>query len=247
VNLFKFILILFISSCFFIACRSNDNKGIVITKEKPVNRQLVSVKTSKDSILSNDYLYYGDSVIKSHKSLLAYYFKKYDRDSCASMAYAKSNLKENYKGFKDLGDVNGDRKSDSVFVLRPLNFCEYDDGQSYYFTDPTLPRLRSRSYCCHPKNIFSVGDIDEDGISEIGQYYSSCASRYKSLLVYSLKNAEWKQVGRCVYDLFYNEYGADFSRFVKKTGKNRFEMLEVTDLTEDTSKAGKANWLKFTL
>ena len=39
--------------------------------------------------------------------------------------------------------------------------------------------------------------------------------------------------------------GKPYSYFVKKTGKNKFEMLEITDLTKDKAKIGKPNWIKF--
>jgi hypothetical protein len=92
-----------------------------------------------------------------------------------------------------------------------------------------------------------VGDIDEDGVAEIGQYFSSCASHYKSLYVYSLKNKRWKEIGHCVYDLYYMNIGKPFSYFVRKVSKNKFKMLEITDLTDDTTKIGKRNWKQFSM
>ncbi len=33
--------------------------------------------------------------------------------------------------------------------------------------------------------------------------------------------------------------------FVKKLGKGKFSMLEITDLTDDRTKIGKRNWKQF--
>lgn len=199
---------------------------------------------SQDSVFSNDDSYYQDSLFRLHNKLLAYYFKKYNSNSCEPIAYLKKDLKEEYLGFKNLGDINHNHRKDSVFVLNPLTLCEEKNGQSYYFTDTTLPRLQTDSYCCHPSSIFSVDDIDEDGIDEIGQYYSSCVSRYKSLIVYSLKKGEWKQVGQCIFDLHYSEFETNYKSYVRKLKKNSFAMLEITDLT-DKAYVGKKHWVTF--
>jgi hypothetical protein len=51
----------------------------------------------------------------------------------------------------------------------------------------------------------------------------------------------------CVYDLYYMDIGKPFSYFVRKVRKNRFKMLEITDLTDDTTKIGKRNWKQFSM
>jgi hypothetical protein len=128
-----------------------------------------------------------------NNKMIQTYLNQYNVDSCGIQKYDDSTLAKEFEGIKELGDINNDNINDSVFVLPPLTFCE--DGQSYYFSDLNLPRLLTDSYCCHPESIFNVGDIDEDGVAEIGQYYSSCTGRYKSLIVYSLKAKKWKEVG----------------------------------------------------
>jgi hypothetical protein len=86
------------------------------------------------------------------------------------------------------------------------------------------------------KIYFQLVTLTKTDISEIGQYYSSCASHYNSLIVYSLKNNEWKEIGSCIYDLYYMSNGKPFSYFVKKTGRGKFEMLEITDIQKTRKK-----------
>jgi hypothetical protein len=211
--------------------------------------------TDINKVKATDYVFFSDSVLHGHKAVLKYYFNKYGSDSiCGSHCefYDRKEVKDEFEGLLYIGNINNNRIKDSVFVLKPLNFCkqegeEYFDGQAYYFTDTTLPRLQSDSYCCHPSSLFLVGDIDEDGVSEIGEYFTSCASHYKSLFVYSLKNKRWKEIGHCVYDLNYMDIGKPYSYFVRKISKNKFKMLEITDLTDDTTKIGKRNWKHFSM
>ena len=199
---------------------------------------------SKDSAFTNDYNFIADSLLHGHKDLVKYYIHKYAPD-CRPNVFAKAGLKDDFEGLRKIANLKHHNIRDSVFVLYPISLCE--DGQSYYFTDTALPRLQTDSYCCHPDNIFSVGDIDEDGIAEIGQYYSSCTSHYKSLYVYTLKNKAWKQVGHSVFDQHFMKYDVPFASYVRKTAKGKFEMHEISDLTADTSgqKRGLDGWLKF--
>lgn len=202
-----------------------------------------------NKIKSTDYLFFSDSIFHGHKAILKYYFNKYGP---GQMFYDKKEIEENFEGLHYIGHIKNSRIKDSVFVLKPLNFYNQEgesehDGQAYYFTDTTLPRLQTDSYCCHPSSLFLVGDIDEDGISEIGQYYSACVSHYKSLYVYSLKNNKWKEVGHSVFDLYFMNLEKPYSYFVRKISKNKFKMLEITDLTEDKTKIGKQNWKQFSM
>ena len=183
--------------------------------------------------------------------MLQYYIEKYAADSCEPvMHYTKEEF--SFEGFEPLGDLNGDGNVDSVFVLPLLAWCSYPgeeeeiDGDSYYFTDTTLPRLHTNSSCCHPYNIFPVGDIDEDGIKEIGEYYSSCASRYKLLQLHTLKGNRWQYIGHVLYDLFYVVTSLKYSQFVRKVSKGKVEMLEITDMTENPKDVGKKVWKRFT-
>jgi hypothetical protein len=93
-----------------------------------------------------------------------------------------------------------------------------------------LPRLLTDSYCCHPTNLFLIGDIDDDGISEICIFYSSCVSRYKSLIAYSLKNNNWREIGSCTFDSFISNPKKE--KRIRKIGKGKFEMLEIVEQKE---------------
>ena len=217
------ITLLFI--CFFISCKRTR-------KDNPTTlfKQIPKPTTTKDSVLSNDYSYYGDSILPEYKNLVAYLIKKYDVDTCAPMIYQKKNLKEIFEGLKNTGDINNDKKSDSVFVLNPLNWCEYDDGQAYYFTDTTLPRLKSGSYCSHPANFFRIQDIDEDGLCEVGFFYSSCVSRYKSIKVFRLKYNLWEEITVATFDILTQDpENVQLESLVKKISKNKFIVKSFID------------------
>ncbi len=239
------LLILFFSGC----KRANNNaqKASTDATTQPSVTVIIPKRTaplSKDAVFTNDYNFIADCLLHGHKDLVKYYVGKYAHN-CPPYQYAKSDLKDEFEGLRKIAKLKRHNICDTVFVLYPISVCE--DGQSYYFTDTALPRLQTDSYCCHPNNLFSVGDIDEDGIAEIGQYYSSCTSHYKSLNVFTLKNKAWKQVGHSVFDQHYMKYDKPFASYVRKTGKGKFEMHEISDLTADTSgqKKGLDSWLKF--
>ncbi|MBL7732198.1 MAG: hypothetical protein JNM88_13545 [Chitinophagaceae bacterium] len=185
--------------------------------------------------LRQNLQFIGDTLLTGKTSLLQKYIDAYQPDTCGVLTYEDSTLRTGFKGVKGLGDINGDNVSDTVIVLPPFNFCE--EGDSYYFFDPELPRLFTDSYCCHPDNLFSISDIDEDGASEICIYMSSCASRFKSLVAFSLKGGRWKEIGRCTYDIAFVE--PDKIKRVRKINKGRFEMLEIVDKEESNK------WLQF--
>jgi len=120
--------------------------------------------------------------------------KKYATPNCRIIQYDDSSFFSEFEEKSALGDINFDDCIEFVYVLPPLSDCE--DGKSYYFSDPNFARISTDSYCCHPSWLISVGDIDEDGICELGQLYSSCAGRYKALLVLSFKNGIWNEIGQ---------------------------------------------------
>jgi hypothetical protein len=185
-------------------------------------------KVIKDSLLNrlNDNIqFFGDSLLNGKTILLKRLINTYQVDTCNIIAYRNSTLKEEFESIKIFGDLNSNKVADTAFVLPPFNYC--DDGDSYYFFDTTLPRLYTDSYCCHPDNLFSIGDIDEDGVAEICIFYSSCVSRFKSLIAYSLKNKTWQQIGRCTFDIGFMK--PDKEKRIRKIGKGKFEMLEIVD------------------
>lgn len=227
----KFILTTFVLTILF-SCKESKFEN----KQNQPTR--VFQKINKDSLLSklnDNILLFGDSLLTNKATLLKHLIFFYQIDTCGILAYEDSILKEGFEGFKTIGDINGNKIPDTIFVLPPFNYC--DDGYSYYFFDTTLPRLYTDSYCCHPYNLFPIGDIDEDGITEICIFYSSCASRFKSLIAYSLKIDKWKQIGRCTFDIGFMK--PDKEKRVRKTGKGKFEMLEIVDKKENKE------WKKF--
>ena len=167
-------------------------------------------------------------MLNGKTTLLKHLTEFYQPDTCGTFVYENRALREGFEGVKAIGEINGNNITDTVFILPTFNYC--DDGDSYYFFDTTLPRLYTDSYCCHPDNLFSIGDIDEDGITEVCIFYSSCTSRFKSLIAYSLKNNTWTQIGRCTFDIGFMK--PDKEKRVRKVGKGIFEMLEIVDEAE---------------
>ncbi|MCH2193704.1 hypothetical protein [Kordia sp.] len=94
------------------------------------------------------------------------------------------------------------------------------------FTDPNIPRIRVDSPCLETNYVFPVSDINEDGIMELGKYYSSCAIRFKSLELISLDQDQWKVKGKVTFDIFYEEPKKE--ERIEKIGLNKFRMREIT-------------------
>lgn len=195
--------------------------------------QIIAIKnaTSKDSILSNDINYINDSILKGKFKLsISKYEVESEKNNCYPIRISKKEIKEFYsEKLENLGDLNNDKKDDFTFFLHSLNYCE--DGDSYYFTDNNIPRIKTDSNCCHSKSLFSIGDIDEDGGNEIGQYYSSCTSGYKSIYIWTLKKGKWIEVARFTH-LLNDEYKIfdDFHKLYKKISKGKFKFLEISDV-----------------
>ena len=142
-----FLLIFFISSC----KQSNADKN-------QVGKSYVIKETKRDSLqqtLNDNVRFISNNLLNNKDLVLKKYLQKYQTDTCGTIVYKDSTLKSDFEGVKYLGDINGNKISDSVFVLPPFNYC--DDGDSYVFFDTTLPRLYTDSYCCHPNNLFSIG------------------------------------------------------------------------------------------
>ncbi|WP_034062095.1 hypothetical protein [Lacinutrix jangbogonensis] len=78
---------------------------------------------------------------------------------------------------------------------------------------------------------FSVDDINNDGINELGKYYTSCSSRFKSLELISLNQEEWKIKGRVTFDIFYKKPKKE--KRIKKIELNKFQMREITSENTD--------------
>lgn len=218
INLYNVVIILSL-----VACKNKSPK----TTNTPLTENVATVMQQEiipgpGKIRTDDYVYLSDSVFHGYKELLKYQIEKYKNDTCTPNIIEKESLND-FEGFKSVGDINNDGKSDSVFVLDALDWCA--ESQSYYFTDTSLPRITNSSNCCHPYNVFKAPDIDEDGICEIGVYYSSCASRYKSVILYSLKGNEWIEIGVSSFDILTQDpEKVKLETLVKKISRNKFKM-----------------------
>ncbi|MEN2401387.1 hypothetical protein GKZ90_0016475 [Flavobacterium sp. MC2016-06] len=236
-------LILFITIFCFLSCKKEVQQTQPIPKKiqskSDIGKKLsfeqklkiLKDSTSKDSILSNDIQFINDSILKGKFKLdISKYEIEAKKNSCLPTRLSKKIFDEFYnEGFNNLGDLDGDGKDDSVFVLTALNYCE--EGDSYYFTNNKIPRILTDSNCCHPSSIIKIGDIDEDGKSEIAEYYSSCASRYKAITIYSLKNDGWKEIKSFSFVLNEKYFiEKDFKRLFRKTSKNHLKYFEISDI-----------------
>ena len=228
--------IFLISLVFLLSCNKEiENKKTILTsdfQEKPSTKKNIKSNTFQDSILTNDIQYINDSILhRKFKLDISKYELSNPKNNCYPIKLSKKTIHEFYsQGFNQLGDLNGDKKGDSVFVLHALNYCE--EGDSYYFTDNKIPRIQTESNCCHPESIFSMGDIDEDGGNEIAQYYSSCASAFKSINIWTLKNNKWKKIATFAFFSNNGKYEAfkDFHKLYKKISKGKFKFLEISDM-----------------
>lgn len=154
-------LIVFFS---LLACKNEVEK----TESKPAEKKVVSkpdslktlsyeeeieklkISKPKNSILSNDIQFINDSILKGKFKLdISRYELENSKKECFPTIVEKEEFYEysleadrNFtKEFKSLGDLNGDRQNDSVFILPGLGWCE--EGQSYYFTDNKIPRIQT--------------------------------------------------------------------------------------------------------
>jgi hypothetical protein len=199
----------------------------------------LKISKPKNSILSNDIQFINDSILKGKFKLD---ISKYELENSKKECLPTIMLQEEFyeysvkadrtstKEFKNLGDLNGDGKNESVFILPSLGWCE--EGQSYYFTDNKISRILTDSNCCHIESIFSIGDIDEDGGNEIAEYHSSCASNFKYIDIWTLKENKWKLVDKFAFLYNNGKYEAfkDFHKLYKKISKNKFKFLEISDM-----------------
>ncbi|WP_299782938.1 hypothetical protein [uncultured Formosa sp.] len=142
---------------------------------------------------------------------------------------------ERYSKIKSLGDINNDGINDSILVIPELFVTKnnsVEDGASIIFTDEKIPRIRVDSPCLETSYIFPVSDINNDGITELGKYYSSCSSRFKGLELISLYQKEWNIKGQVTFDIFFEEPKKE--ERIEKIELNKFRMREIT--SENTDK-----------
>ncbi|SFQ17585.1 hypothetical protein [Flavobacterium akiainvivens] len=231
-------IILLAIVCLLFSCKKEHQvtaeKALPVDKEAALSKTLESQKGGQEA----DIIYVADSLLKVDKSILVAYQEKYRADTCGYAVYGKEKLKKEFAGIKEIGDVNGDGRKDTVFLANPFNYCE--QGLSYYFFDASIPRIYTDTYCVGVERFFTVPDIDEDGANEVAFYASSCASRYKWISVYSLQNGEWTEIASVLFDILTQDpEKTNFESLVKKTGKGTFKVCEFSE--------GKTTWLAFSM
>ncbi|MFT3844415.1 MAG: hypothetical protein QM725_05135 [Lacibacter sp.] len=193
---------------------------------------------SLTSIFNSNKQFLKDTLLKDKFGVIDNYFSKYQSDTCGIFSHKNSELKEEFEGIRIVKGIRTTKQKDTVLVIPNFNYC--DDGESYCFYDKTLPRLYTDSYCCHPDNFFVCTDIDEDGTNEVGIFYSSCSSRYKSLRIYSLKNDTWKEIGIGTFDIMTKDpTKVKYSDLVKKIGKDKFQICNFNE--------GQTEWETITI
>ncbi len=76
-------------------------------------------------------------------------------------------------------DIDLDWKPEKVFLKKTM-WEEQEDGSIDYipvkhfvFDNPNIPKIKT-SNCAKIDDLFSIGNIDEDGSIELGMYYSGC-------------------------------------------------------------------------
>lgn len=147
-----------------------------------------------------------------------------------------------YSQIKSLGDINNDGVNDSIVVIPELFVTEdnsYEDGYTALFTSKEIPRIRVGTRCLGIDDLFPVADIDEDGVTELGEYANACTSRYKGLHVLTLQNNQWIEKGGVTFDTWFPNPPKE-ERIVK-TGINTFKMREITKKEENDK------WVFFTM
>lgn len=132
----KFVLLLIILS--FLSCKKDSKEtGIEIKQNHKTQKrnvwesmsfeeQVRSIKnnTPEDSITSNDISYINDSILRGKFKLdISKYQHDNKKNKCYPIRFSKKIILEFHnEGFKNLGDLNGDKKEDSVFVLQNFKF-----------------------------------------------------------------------------------------------------------------------------
>jgi hypothetical protein len=227
---------LFILLVFIFSCGGNNHKTTVQAldnvRDTTANALGSKKKDSLKIVLKSNLDFFADSILPGNRSLIQRYIKRYQPDSCGIITYENSSLKDDFS-IAVVRKITGGKGRDTVFVIPPFNYC--DEGDSYCFTDLKLPRLYTESNCCHPGNLFVVDDIDEDGIREVGIYYSACTSRFKSLRIFSLKGGEWREIGNATFDIFTRDPDkVNLSTLVRKIRKDKFKICNFYE--------GKTTW-----
>src|SRR6266496_1025035 len=133
-----------------VQCEHHKNKveeAPSILQTKTLEIQIADTNADINKVTATDYKFLSDSVFHGQKEILKYYTKKYNPDSCHPLQHDKADLIRHFEGLFKLGNIR-EKRTSSIFVLDPFNYCKFEneesfDGQAYYFTDTTLPRLQT--------------------------------------------------------------------------------------------------------
>ncbi len=163
-----------------------------------------------------------------------YRIKESLRDTAIIVLTSFFENPDSYSTAKSIGDINNDGVNDSILVIPELYITaegSYENGSSIIFIDKNIPRIRVDVTCLDTDYIFQVADIDEDGIVELGKYYTSCVSRFKRLELISLKNSEWEILGQVTFDISIEKPKKE--ERIKKISLNKFQMREIIAESND--------------
>lgn len=156
---------------------------------------------------------------------------------------------DDYNQVRGLGDIDNDNIIDSIIsipemvaILNNDTITELAYYSSINFTNNNLPRIVETEITINNNSIFLVNDIDEDGIKEVGKYFTTGASRFKGLQLISLQKNEWELQGQVIFDLNYPNPKKE-TRF-KKLEINKFALRQITDFY---SKDVEDKWIEFKL
>lgn len=202
--------------------------AIVINNIRQVNEVLLQKQTTA-TIVTNNSRQVNEMLLKPYGITVD--LERYVDPACPADTVLTDDYLERFEGIKDLGDLDGDGIREKVFILHAANRCE--EGQSYYFSNPLISRIYTTSNCCHLSSLITIGDINEDGKAEVAEYFSSCASRYKAITVYSLNDSlHWKEIVSFPFVLNDSlSIEKDFEKLFKKASRGQLEYLEIQDVS----------------
>lgn len=197
---------------------------LILLKCQPDTPNLAPLQQDKEHSINYRQALLSDSLL--HKNVRHYLA---DTSNIILMKQMFEQIEE-FRKFQVYGDINGDKQLDSAFLVPELQHTlrdGYEDGVTVIFSDPKIPYIKVNQMCVQFQNFSPIGDIDEDGWLEMLQYYSSCASRYKSLILLKCtpNRKEWAEVESCTYDTYYDD--PPWQQRIRKLRKNQFEMIEI--------------------
>ncbi|NQY30405.1 MAG: hypothetical protein HRT69_13140 [Flavobacteriaceae bacterium] len=208
----------------FISCKNKPDSAIDLkteTSELKNWKEHWEIPMQKEKLLANQKLHYRIKECLKDTTIIV-------------LTSTLINNLTKYSKIKSLGDINNNSTNDSILVIPELFISDgggVEDGASVIFTNKNIPRIRVDVSCLDTDYIFPVADINNDGVIELGKYYTSCSSRFKLLELISLNQNEWKVKGLVTFDIFYEEPQKE--ERIEKIGLNKFRMREITSEDSD--------------